>query len=180
MSDYESLFGELPILGTLHPSDSPLPLRDDKSSKDSPWDGFESPLSRPDRESRRPPPPTRSALTYFRFEGVNEYLEALVARIGAPLLNGLRFISRTPNLKTNSMKHCDPVGDLMQTVRVQHFYIHESKYWNLKLRWQDEFGRAPRMAPTLQEFIREAVTEVLPVHEEIGKLVVARQLPVTR
>ena len=39
---------------------------------------FESPLSRPDRESRRPPPPTRTvlpALTRFEFQGVSEYLE---------------------------------------------------------------------------------------------------------
>ena len=45
---------------------------------------FQSPQSRPDRESRRPPPLTRSflpALTYFRFKGVSEYLEDFVARI---------------------------------------------------------------------------------------------------
>ena len=51
--------------------------------------GFTSPLSRPDRESRHPFPTTRSvlpALTYFRFHGVSEYLEDVVARIDAPLL----------------------------------------------------------------------------------------------
>ena len=51
--------------------------------------GFESPLSRPDRESRHPFPTTRSvlpALTYFHFRGVSEYLEDVVARIDAPLL----------------------------------------------------------------------------------------------
>jgi hypothetical protein len=55
---------------------------------------FESPLSRPDRESRRPPPSTRSvlpALTHFQFHGVSEYLEGLVARINAPLLNSIRI-----------------------------------------------------------------------------------------
>src|SRR6266699_1330344 len=55
---------------------------------------FKSPLSRPVRESRRPHPPTRSALpalTYFQFEGVSEYLEDLVARIDAPLLDSLRI-----------------------------------------------------------------------------------------
>jgi hypothetical protein len=79
--------------------------------------GFESPRSRPTRESRRPPP-TRSilpALTTLRFTGVSEYLEDLVTRISAPLLNLLvitffhqlifdtpqlvQFISRTPKLK---------------------------------------------------------------------------------
>jgi hypothetical protein len=80
--------------------------------------GFESPLSRPVRESRRPHPPTRSALpalTYFQFKGVSEYLEDLVARIDVPLLDGLnimffhqlifdtpqlaQFLARTPNIQ---------------------------------------------------------------------------------
>jgi hypothetical protein len=82
------------------------------------WLGFTSPLSRPDRQSRRPHPPTRSALpalTDFSFEGVSEYLEDLVARIDAPLLNTLdieffnqlifdtpqlaQFLARTPNIQ---------------------------------------------------------------------------------
>ena len=57
--------------------------------------GFESSLSRPDRESRRPPPRTRTvlpALTSFHFNGVNEYLEDLVARIDSPLLNSITII----------------------------------------------------------------------------------------
>jgi hypothetical protein len=81
---------------------------------------FESPRSRPARESRRPPPQSRSvlpALTDFSFTGVSEYLEDLVARIDAPLLNHMsitffhqlilhtpqltQFISRTPTLKLN-------------------------------------------------------------------------------
>jgi hypothetical protein len=80
--------------------------------------GFESPLLRPIRESRRPHPPTRSALpvlTYFLFEGVSEYLEYLVARIDAPLLDRLdikffhqlifdtpqlaQFVARAPNIQ---------------------------------------------------------------------------------
>ena len=79
---------------------------------------FQSPRSRPDRESRRPPPSTRSVLpvlTYFSFKGVSEYLEDLVARIDAPRLNSLditffndivfdtpqfiQFISRTPTFE---------------------------------------------------------------------------------
>jgi hypothetical protein len=80
--------------------------------------GFESPRSRPNRESRRLPPPTRSvlpALVKLYFSGVAEYLEDLVARIDSPLLDYLdvtlfhqlvfdtpqliQFITRTPNLK---------------------------------------------------------------------------------
>src|SRR5258708_24060534 len=80
---------------------------------------FESRLSRPKRESRRPPRLTRSillAFARFRFQGASEYLEDLMARIDTPLLNNLeitffhqlifdtpqltQFISRTPNLET--------------------------------------------------------------------------------
>jgi hypothetical protein len=72
---------------------------------------------RPPR-GRQHPPPTRSvlpALTELTFIGVSEYLEDLVARIDAPLLNRLyilffyqaifdtpqlaQFLSRTPNIK---------------------------------------------------------------------------------
>ena len=79
---------------------------------------FQSPQSRPDRESRRPPPSTRTvlpALTHFWFRGVCEYLEDLVARIDAPRLNFFhttffndidfdvpqftQFISRTPTME---------------------------------------------------------------------------------
>jgi hypothetical protein len=62
--------------------------------------GFQALQSRPDRESRHPPPSTRSvlpALTYIYFQGASEYLEDLVARIGAvPLLDilALCFISQ--------------------------------------------------------------------------------------
>ena len=53
---------------------------------------FKSPRSRPARESRRPPPPTRHSfpsLTSLTFKGVNEYLEDIVAHINAPLLDRL-------------------------------------------------------------------------------------------
>ena len=54
--------------------------------------GFESPLSRPDMESRRLRPQTRTVLPVlglFRFRGVGEYLEDLVACIDAPRLGSL-------------------------------------------------------------------------------------------
>jgi hypothetical protein len=53
---------------------------------------FDYPLSPLVHESRHPHPPTRSilpALTDFRFEGGSDYLEDLVARIDAPLLDFL-------------------------------------------------------------------------------------------
>jgi hypothetical protein len=52
---------------------------------------FKSLLSRPDWERRRPPPARTvlPALTRFEFSGVSEYLEDLVARIDAPLLDSL-------------------------------------------------------------------------------------------
>jgi F-box-like len=81
---------------------------------------FKSPRCRPDQKSRRPPPLTRTdlpVLTKLNFKGVSEYLEDLVARINAPLLDKLsivffhqlifdtplltQFISRVPNLKTH-------------------------------------------------------------------------------
>ena len=80
--------------------------------------GFVSPRSRPDRKSGSLLPTTRAllpVLTELQFRGVSEYLEDLVARIDAPLLNKLeitffhqllfdtphlaRFISRTPKFK---------------------------------------------------------------------------------
>ena len=57
---------------------------------------FTPPLSRPDREGRRPQLPTRTktrtilpALTLFEFKGVNKYLEDFVARIDALLLDSI-------------------------------------------------------------------------------------------
>ena len=75
--------------------------------------------SRVDQNSRYPSPPTRihlPVLTELWFKGASKYLEDLVARIGAPLLNTLRitffheliidtpqltqFLGRSPELKT--------------------------------------------------------------------------------
>jgi len=79
---------------------------------------FQSPRSRPVRESRHPPPLTRvllPALAKLTFQGVSEYLEDLVDQIDAPQVYALsitffhqlffhtpqlsRFISRAPKLK---------------------------------------------------------------------------------
>ena len=96
---------------------------------------FQSPLSSPDRASRRPPAPTRfvlPVLTYLSFKGVGEYLEDLVSRIDAPRLNGLfitffiqilfdtpqliQFISCTSNLKVLEKAH---VSFSFSTARVK-------------------------------------------------------------
>ena len=56
--------------------------------------GSESPLSYPDRKSRRPPSPTRTvlpALTRVKFPGLNECLKDLLARIDTPLLESIRI-----------------------------------------------------------------------------------------
>jgi hypothetical protein len=62
---------------------------------------FQSPQSRPDRETRRPPPSKRSViptLRYLRFKGVIECLEDLVTRIDTPQLDNLRIDFDTPRL----------------------------------------------------------------------------------
>jgi hypothetical protein len=88
--------------------------------------GFESPRSRPNRESRPLPPPTRSVLPALRklyFTGVCEYLEDFVARIDSPLLHFLdinlfhppifdipqltQFISRTPTIEVHDQARVD-------------------------------------------------------------------------
>ena len=53
---------------------------------------FQSPLSRPHRENRRPPPPIHTvlpALTRIEFKGASEYLEDFVSRIDTPLLDSI-------------------------------------------------------------------------------------------
>jgi hypothetical protein len=68
---------------------------------------FQSPRSRPDRASRRRPPPMRRSLpvlTRLSFRGVSEYLEDFVARIDTPQLDRLsitffnQLIFDTPHL----------------------------------------------------------------------------------
>ena len=230
---------------------------------------FESPRCRPDSRSRRPPRPTRDllpVLTQLWFFGIGDYLEDLVARIDAPLLDYLditffhqlifetpqltQFFSRTPKLQTHdkaqvffadwgvsvtlpqtsdgrlnlgvSCRQSDwQLSSLAQLCSssfpqalipgVEHLYILEDKF--PRLRWQDDIESTqwlellrpfisvkclylsreftPRIAPTLQELVRERVTEVLPalqtlfleeplpsgpVKEAFRQFVAARQL----
>ena len=58
---------------------------------------FRSPLSRPDKESRRPPLITRTilpTLAQLEFQGVSEYLEDFTARIDTPLLGSISITFR--------------------------------------------------------------------------------------
>jgi len=85
---------------------------------------FQSPRSSPGHGRRHSPPPKRSvlpALTKFKFKGVSEYLEDLVARIDAPLLDWFeirffpqlifhtprlgQFIGHTPNFMAHDEAH---------------------------------------------------------------------------
>jgi hypothetical protein len=87
---------------------------------------FGSPRCRPDQKSQRPPPPTRAVLhvlDWLKFSGVSEYLEVLLARIDAPLLDRLdinlfhqlifdtsqlaQLISCTSKLKAYNEAHVD-------------------------------------------------------------------------
>ena len=119
--------------------------------------GFESPLSRPDQESRLSPPPTHTilpALTRFSFHGVSKYLEDFVARIEAPLLDFIfitffhqlifdipelvRFMQRTRRFQALDETHIDIDH---HGVRVESFPLTSSGKFGLrisctKLDWQ--------------------------------------------
>ena len=100
---------------------------------------FDSPRSRPDQNSRRLPPQTRTllpVLTELTFNGAAKYLEDLVAQVDAPLLDMLKidffhelifdtlrltqFISRTPNFRARDearlkFRECDVAVKLPRT-----------------------------------------------------------------
>ena len=109
---------------------------------------FQSPRSCPDPASRRPPPSTRfvvPVLTSFRFKGVSEYLEDLVACIDAPQLNNLditffndiafdtpqliQFICRTPRSKELQKAY---ITFKERAARV-NFSSRTSRFGNLKV-----------------------------------------------
>jgi hypothetical protein len=73
---------------------------------------FRSPRSRAVRENRHPPPLTRvvlPALTWLRFKGDSEYLEDIVSRIDAPLLNDM-FITFFNQLVFDTPHLCHFIG----------------------------------------------------------------------
>jgi hypothetical protein len=107
--------------------------------------GFESPRSRPDRRSRRPPP-TRTllpVLTLLGFKGASEYLEDLVARINVPQLNNLtitfflqlifdcpqltQFVRRTPMIKAQGEARVE-FSNSDVTVTLPHISYREVKF----------------------------------------------------
>jgi hypothetical protein len=113
----------IPHSGYISP-EAMVALLSDLSSLRSLDLGFQSPQSRPYRETRRPPPPKRSilpALDYFYFRGVIEYLEDFVTFIDTPQLKRLyirffnqidfdtprlaQFITRTPTLRAHDEAH---------------------------------------------------------------------------
>ena len=96
--------------------------------------GFESPRSRPDRKSRRPPPPTRTllpVLTEFHFRGHEKYLEDLVARIDAPLLDNLRYIL----LRSTAIQHSGthPVHPLHTKVQGTRRRTRDLNRWDISV-----------------------------------------------
>ena len=110
------------------------------------WLEFESPRSCPGPASRRRPRSTRSLLpgfTHFRFKGVGEYLEDLVACIDAPQLNTfyitffndivfdtpqlVQFISHTPKWKALKNAHITLQGRTRRAARVD-FSSQTSRY----------------------------------------------------
>jgi hypothetical protein len=139
---------------------------------------FRSPRSCPERGRRRPPPSTRSvlpALTEFIFAGVSEYLEDLVARINAPLLDRLeitffrqlifhtprlaQFIGRTPNLIAHDEAHAifsnfkaEFTLPRSRTVRALNLEVHCSESdWQLSMLAQICSSSLP-LIPSLEHF----------------------------
>ena len=106
---------------------------------------FKSPRHRPDRRSRRPPSSIHTrlpALTRWWFKGASDYLEDLVARIDAPILDGFyitffhqlvldtpqlaQFISRTPNFKTQD-KLCLSFSNSGAWITLPHAFTKEAR-----------------------------------------------------
>jgi hypothetical protein len=135
--------------------------------------GFKSPRSRPNRESRRWPPPTRSVLPVlikFQFTGVSEYLEDLVARIDSPLLDCLeialfhqlifdtphliQFISRTPTLEVHDQARVD-FSDLR--VKVAFLKTRSSSYhFTLKILCRQPEWQLSSMAQICTTFFPQS------------------------
>jgi hypothetical protein len=115
---------------------------------------FQSPQSRPDRESRSPPSLKRSilpVLTKLTFYGVTEYLEELVTRIDIPQLRFLgihffnqidsncpqlpRFINRTPTLMSRADKACVRFDDWNISVTLRARSRSRSHETRITISW---------------------------------------------
>ena len=141
---------------------------------------FKSPLSRPYQESRHSPPPTRTvlpALTSFRFKGVSEYLDGLMARIDAPLLDSIRitfvhqrifdspqltqFMRRTARFQTLNEAHVyfDSTSILVQS----SYFVEES--W-LIIIYQD-YSWEP-------SFLAHVMTSIFPSFYKVEHLYIHR------
>jgi hypothetical protein len=122
---------------------------------------FRYPRPRPALGSRRPPPLTRSilpSLTEIRFKGTSEYLEDVLARLDAPLLNVLHitlfnqimfdtpqlfqfndFISRRPTLKAPEKGHItfrSKVIIIEFRSRTSDYGVLSMKIWCRASEWQ--------------------------------------------
>jgi hypothetical protein len=150
---------------------------------------FESPRSRPNRESRRLPPPTRSvlpALIELYFTGATEYLEDLVARIDAPLLDCLeiilfhqlifdtpqltQFINRTPTLQVHDRAWVD-FSDLY--VSVSFPKTSSSYQLSLRILCKQPEWQLSSMAQICTSVFHRCLTHIkrLYIHERSSKLV---------
>ena len=113
---------------------------------------FKSPQSRPDQESRCPPPLKRSilpTLNYFDFNGVTGYLEELVTHIDTPQLRLFstifinqidfdcprlpQFINRTPTLRSRAHKARVEFDDSRISVSLEA----RPRTHHIKIKWTE-------------------------------------------
>ena len=130
--------------------------------------GFDSPLSRPNGESRCLPPATPTvlpALIKLHFTGASEYLGDLVARIDSPLLDNLeivlfhqltfdiphlaQFISRTPTLQVSDQA-CMGFSD--SEVRVTFLKTPSSYHLTLKILCEEPEQQLSSVAQIFTSF----------------------------
>jgi hypothetical protein len=138
---------------------------------------FESPRSRPNSESRRLPPPTRSVLPFLNklyFTGVSEYLEDLVARIDTPLLDCLeialfhqlifytprliQFVSRTPTLGVHDQARVD-FSDLY--IKVTFAKTSSSYHLALKILCRQPEWQLSSMAQICTSFFPQSLIHMV-------------------
>jgi hypothetical protein len=100
---------------------------------------FQSPQSRPDWESRRPPPSKRSvisALDYFSFKGIIKYLENLVTFIDAPQLNAL-FITSFDQIDFDTPRLAQFINSTQTLRALDEAHVHyDGSFASVKLRYR--------------------------------------------